>query len=272
MTWYEGIFLGLLQGATEFLPVSSSGHLVMGQALLGVEVPGAGLEVALHVATLLSVLIVYRSRLRALLAGVVRGDRHQLGYAGLLILATVPAAIAGLGFGDFFESLFDRPAVTAVALIVTGCVVWTARRALMREPTRNVCVGSALVVGLAQAVAIVPGISRSGSTVVAALWRGVSPKEAAAFSFLMSLPAVGGAALLKLPDAMSLGGVLSPAGTMATGGMVAPTVLLLAAVTACVTGVAAIRIFRAMLTNRSFHVFAPYLWVVGALFLWFAVP
>lgn len=270
MTWYEALFLGFLQGATEFLPVSSSGHLVMGQALLGVELPGAGLEIALHLATLLSVLIVYRARLRVLLAGLLRGDRDQFGYAGLLILASVPAAVAGLGFGDFFELLFDRPVVTAVALVLTGCVVWTARWALVREPAKTVGVSSALVMGLAQAAAIVPGISRSGSTVVAALWRGLSPSEAAAFSFLMALPAVGGAALLKLPDAMS-GGALSPAGTAATSGMVTPTVLLLAAAAACVTGVAAIRVFRAMLANRSFHVFAPYLWVVGTLFLLFAI-
>lgn len=258
MTWYEGLLLGFVQGVTEFLPVSSSGHLVMGQALLGVRVPGAGLEVALHAATLLSVVIVYRSRLGALVAGTVRGDREQLAYAGLLVLASVPAAIAGLGFGDFLESLFDRPAVTAVALIVTGCVVWTAKRALVRRPAGGIGAPSALVMGLAQAAAIVPGISRSGSTVVAALWRGVSPSEAAAFSFLLSLPAVGGAALLRFPDAISSGGVAPPA-------------LLLSAAAACVTGVAAIRIFQAMLANRSFHVFAPYLWIVGALFLWFAI-
>ena len=258
MTWYEALLLGLVQGATEFLPVSSSGHLVMGQALLDVQVPGAGLEVALHAATLLSVLIVYRARLRALAGGAVRGDREQLGYAGLLILASIPAAIAGLGFGDFLESLFDRPVVTAVALMLTGCVVMTAKRALAREPAKGIGVASALVMGLAQAAAIVPGVSRSGSTVVAALWRGTSPAEAAAFSFLMSIPAVGGAAILKLPDAISSGGV-------------APPVLLLAAATACATGVAAIRLFRAMLANRSFHVFAPYLWVAGALFLWSAI-
>ena len=269
MTWYEGVFLGFLQGATEFLPVSSSGHLVMGQILLGLEVPGMALEVALHFATLLSVLVVYRARVGALLAGVLRRDREQLRYAGLLVLASVPAAIAGVGFGDFFASLFDRAAVTGVALLVTGCVVWTARAALAREPAGRLGVGSALIVGLAQAAAIVPGISRSGATVVAALWRGVDPREAAAFSFLMSVPAVGGAALLKVP-----GLVAGPGGGGAVGGAagvdaVSMAVLGVAAVVACVTGVAAIRAFRAMLASRSLHRFAPYLWAVGAIFLWF---
>ena len=265
MTWYEGVLLGLLQGATEFLPVSSSGHLVMGQSLLGVEVPGAGIEVALHVATLLSVLIVYRSRVWTLITGVARRDSKQLGYAGLLLLASIPAAIAGIGFGDFFESLFDRPGVTAIALIVTGCVVWTARAALARGPDVAIGVRSALLMGIAQAAAIVPGISRSGATVVAGLWHGVRPAEAAAFSFLMSVPAVGGAALLKLPDLAAVGGAGAGAATVTS------PVLLLAGATACATGVAAIRLFRAMLARRSFHVFAPYLWVVGAVFLWFTI-
>lgn len=271
MTWYEGVLLGFLQGATEFLPVSSSGHLVMGQELLGLQVPGMALEVALHVATLVSVVVVYRGRIGALLAGVARGDRAQLRYAGLLVLASVPAAIAGVGFGDFFARLFDSAAVTGVALLVTGCVVWLARGALARGPAGKPGTGTALAMGLAQAAAIVPGISRSGATVVAALWRGVAPREAAAFSFLMSVPAVGGAALLKVPE---LVGGRGDGGAMAGGGsgdVVSMAVLGVAAAVACATGVAAIRAFRAMLESRSLHRFAPYLWTVGALFLWFVI-
>ena len=260
MTWYEAVFLGILQGATEFLPVSSSGHLVMGQTLLGIDVPGAGLETALHAATLLSVVIVYRARIAALLAGVARRDREQLGYAGLLVLASVPAAIAGVGFGGFFESLFDRPWVAGAGLLLSGCVVWTARRALLGEPRGTVGVGAAVAIGLAQAVAVVPGVSRSGTTVVAALWKGVGPAEGAAFSFLMSVVAVGGAALLKLPELVTVGGPVSLP-VLAAGGTAA-----------CATGVVAIRIFRAMLASRSFHVFAPYLWAAGALFLWYTSP
>lgn len=265
MTWYEGVLLGLLQGATEFLPVSSSGHLVMGQTLLGLEVPGMALEVALHVATVLSVVVVYRERIGALLAGVVRGDRARLRYAGLLVLASAPAGIAGGAFGDFFTRLFDSAAVTGVALLVTGCVVWSARGALARSPAGRPGTGAALVMGLAQAVAIVPGISRSGATVVAALWRGVDPREAAAFSFLMSVPAIGGAALLKAPEMVVGWG----AGGAPGADVVSTAALGAAAVVACVTGVAAIRAFRAMLESRSLHRFAPYLWAVGALFLWF---
>ena len=269
MTWYEGIVLGLLQGATEFLPVSSSGHLVMGQTLLGLEVPGMGFEVALHVATLVSVVVAYRVRIGVLLAGVGRRDREQMRYAGLLVLASVPAAIAGIGFGDFFASLFDSAAVTGVALLVTGCVVWSARGALARGPAGKPGIGTALLMGLAQAAAIVPGISRSGATVVAALWRGVDAREAAAFAFLMSVPAVAGAALLKVPELVSgRGGGGVAAEAAGASAAVSVAVLGVAAAVACVTGVAAIRAFRAMLASRSLHRFAPYLWVVGAAFLW----
>lgn len=257
MTLYEAALLGILQGATEFLPVSSSGHLVMGQTLLGIELPGAGFETALHAATLLSVVIVYRARIGALLAGIVRGEGEQLGYGGLLLLASVPAAIAGVGFGGFFESLFDRPWIAGAGLVVSGCVVWMARGALARGPRGGMRAGTALAVGVAQAAAIVPGVSRSGATVVAALWKGVDPAEAAAFSFLMSVVAVGGAALLKLPEVVS------------ASGPVALPPLAVASAAACAAGVLAIRLFRAMLERRSFHVFAPYLWVAGAVFLWY---
>lgn len=257
MTWYESVLLGFLQGATEFLPVSSSGHLVMGQAFLGVEQPGIGLEIVLHVATLASVLTVYRARIGALAAGVARGDRDHVRYAGLLVLASVPAGVAGVAFGGFFESLFDSLLLTGAALVFTGCVLWTARRALARSPSASPDAGAALTMGLAQVLAIVPGVSRSGTTVVAGLWRGVAPAEAAAFSFLMSVPAVSGAALLKLPDAVD-------------AGFSASSSTWIAAAVACGTGVVAIRTFHAVLERRAFHRFAPYLWAAGAALLWYA--
>ena len=255
MTWWEGVFLGFLQGATEFLPVSSSGHLVMGQTVLGIALPGLGFEVALHVATLLSVLVVYRVRIVQLGRGVLTGDRGALGYAGLIVLASIPAALVGFGFESSFDLLFDLPWVTGVALIVTGFILWSSRAALHREPDGQPGVADAILMGVAQALAIVPGISRSGATVVAGLWKGVEPEEAAAFSFLMSIPAIAGAALLKLPELRSGG----------TGAE--PPVVLLGALVAGVTGVLAIRTFVAMLRHRSFFRFAPYVWVVGLLFL-----
>lgn len=256
MSFWEAVVLGALQGASEFLPVSSSGHLVMGQALLGLDLPGILFEVVVHVATLASVLVAYRVRLFELIRGALL-DRSADAwrYIGCLALGTLPVAVIGLAFGDRIESLFSSPAVVGVALMVTGVILLSSRWALRRSLETDLGLRIALVIGLAQCLALVPGISRSGTTVVTALWLGVAPVHAAAFSFLLSIPAIGGAAVLSLPD---LGQGAATIG--------AP-VLITAAVVAGAVGVLAIRTFVAMLKNRSFPAFAGYCVAVGALFL-----
>lgn len=266
MTLLEGLILGFVQGFTEFLPVSSSGHLVIGQTVLGISTSGVLFEVAVHVATLASVLVVYRNRVGRLVTGALRGDPAAWRYVGLLVVATIPAAVIGLLFGSRVEALFESPVTVGVALLVTGCVLWSTRWA---SPSANPpasdtevwsgapSVGAALVMGVAQAFALVPGISRSGSTVVAALWAGVEVREAAAFSFLMAIPAITGAAILQIPEVT--GGRLGPGtGALVAGGLMAG-----------VTGIAAIRIFIAMLKGGSFHRFGIYCWLAGGAFLLF---
>jgi undecaprenyl-diphosphatase len=254
MTPFEAIVLGIVQGATEFLPVSSSGHLVIFQEILDVRAPGVVFEVAVHVATLLSILVVYRTRVGDLAVGAVRRDPAAWHYLGLLVVATIPAAFIGLLFEDSIEAVFESPAASGVALLVTGLILWTSRWALPQARGVMPTWTAALLIGVAQAFAIMPGISRSGSTVVAALWLGVAPREAAAFSFLMAVPAIAGAAVLQIGDLDVAAGL----GPMALG---------LGSVFAAVTGVLAIRTFVAMLARESFHLFAPYCWTMGALFL-----
>lgn len=258
MNAWEALFLGVVQGATEFLPVSSSGHLVISQQLLGIRISGVVFEVVVHLATLVSILLVYRRRVGALVRGTVTGDAGSLRYLGLLVLATLPAAFIGLLFEDPIEALFESPVVPGVALLVTGCILWTARWAVDRTERPAPSPVSAVLIGVAQACALVPGISRSGSTVVSALWLKVDPEEAAAFSFLMAVPAIGGAAILQLPQLGAAGGP-------------GAVPLLVGGVAAALTGVLAIRTFVAMLARRSFHLFAPYCWTVGTLYLlWIA--
>jgi undecaprenyl-diphosphatase len=247
------IILGLVQGLSEFLPISSSGHLVMAQWLLDVPAPGVVVEVVLHLATLLSVAIVYRAALARLATGSLRGDREQLRYLGLLAIASVPAAIVGLGFESAIEAAFDRPELTGALLLVTGAILWSTRG--RGGGAEDVTAGRALVMGVAQAVAILPGISRSGTTIAAALWGRVDAERAAEFSFLMSLPAVGGAALLKLPDiGRSFAG---PGATPLAAGFVV----------SLIAGVAAIKSLVWLVRRRAFHAFALYVWPVGLLFL-----
>ena len=279
MNVWEAVFLGALQGATEFFPVSSSGHLVVGQTLLGLEIPGVQFEVAVHVATLVSVLVIYRVRLIELLFGTLRRDGDVWRYVGLLALATLPAGIVGVFFGDAIEVLFESPFVPATAFLVTGAILWSTRRVLGRELGREFGHelgrelgqelgqeleredwkkpgwGVALLIGLAQAFALVPGISRSGTTVAMALWLGVDAEEAAEFSFLMAIPAIAGAALLQMPDLASQGLTLSG------------TALAAGSIVAAITGILAIKAFVALLVRKTFHRFAIYCWALGLGFL-----
>jgi undecaprenyl-diphosphatase len=252
---WEALVLGVVQGATEFLPVSSSGHLVVGQTLLGVEAPGVSFEIVVHLATLLSVLVVYRERVLRLMAGALRREREAWGYVGLLALATVPAGIVGVLFKDSIEALFDDPRATGIAFMVTGVILWSTRPALARQPDRPPGVRDAVWMGLAQALALVPGISRSGSTVTAGLWSRVDPTEAAAFSFLMSVPAISGAAILQIPDLTTEAGAVGLAALVVGG------------IAAAVTGVLAIRTFVVLLEKRAFHHFAIYVALLGIGFL-----
>lgn len=255
MSVWESLILGIVQGATEFLPVSSSGHLVIVQTVLGVEVAGVLFEVAVHVATLLSILMVYRQRVTTLAGGVLVRDPDAIQYVLLLVVATIPAGLLGVFGGDFIEGLFDKPATPGIALLVTGGFLWTTRGAIKRAVDERPGWGAAFLIGLAQAGALVPGISRAGATVVAALWLGIRAKEAAAFSFLMAVPVIAGAGVLQIPEIQ--GGIRDIG--------VAP--LLVGSVAAAITGVLAIRTFVAVLARESFHFFAPYCWAVGAAFL-----
>jgi len=192
----EALILGIVQGLTEFLPVSSSGHLVLGGTLLGVTSPGAGFEVLAHSGTLLAILIHYRRDLGAMAVSLLTFKRDEhFRLAFLILLGSIPAAAIGLGFSDRLEALFDAPVLAATMLLVTGLILLSLKfakpgNAEVRWPT-------ALLIGVAQAVAIIPGISRSGSTIVTGIHAGVDRARAARFSFLLAIPALGGATLLK---------------------------------------------------------------------------
>ena len=255
MTFFEAILLGVIQGVTEFLPVSSSGHLVIAQALMGIDLPGVLFEINVHLATLCAVCWVYRKALLRLLGGAVRGDRSSLGYIGLLALATVPAGLVGVGLGDVLEPVFERPSIAAALLLVTGGLVWSIRVFAPRARSESPSIPKAIGVGIAQAVAILPGISRSGSTLAVGTALGVDATRMAEFSFLLSIPAIGGAAILQIPE-------------MAEGGRaIGPLPLVAGFIAAAVSGVIAIRIFLAMLERKTFHRFAYYCWIVGVAYL-----
>ena len=255
----DGLLLGLVQGLTEFLPISSSGHLLLAEDLLGFRPQGLYFEVGLHVATLLSVVVAYRVRLLDLSSGLLRLDRQAWRYAALLVIASIPAAIAGLGFRDVFASAFDTGPMLGVAFLVTAAVLWSTR--WTREGPKGVSptIGMVLVIGLAQAIAIMPAISRSGMTIAAALWLGIPPVAAAEFSFLLAVIAIGGSGLMEvshLPGGVDL---LAPG-------------LLFAFIAALLSGIWAIRLLVRLLDRGRFHAFAWYCGSLGLLSLvWYGL-
>jgi undecaprenyl-diphosphatase len=261
MTFIDAILLGGLQGATEFLPVSSSGHLVLAQHLLGdFQQPGVLFDVLLHLGTMIAVVMYFWNDLVGLISSLWRRDetaprqRHML---SLLIAGSVPTAVIGLLFKDFFIGLFDRPALVCVMLLVTGSLLWLAERLRSRAPARlEMTYVDSIVVGTVQGCAIIPGISRSGSTIAALLLRGVDGETAARFSFLLALPAVLGAALLSLKDLDSVAvSEIMP--------------YLAGTITALVTGLLCIHMLMGVIRRRRLHWFAVYCWMAGGLGLFF---
>lgn len=273
MHYWEAIVLGLIQGLTEFLPVSSSGHLVLAQNLLGVNSAGVILEVALHLGTVLSVIIVYWRDVVGLFRGFFSLLSNPAGkrlspeldgyrrFVLMLVIGSIPTAILGFGLQPVFDRLFDSQLAVGCFLIVTGAVLWLISRLRPgRRGLKQMRIKDALLVGLAQGLAIAPGLSRSGMTISSGLSRGLTRETATRFSFLLSLPAIGGAALLQLKDVLDQTAVLGDVRMLAVG-----------FVSAVVAGILAIKLVVGLLKHGRLQYFAYYVWVVGLLAIWKAI-
>ena len=193
----DSIILGIIQGLTEFLPVSSSGHLVLFGKLLNHQEEGNLFEVLLHFGTLVATIIVFRTHIMDLVKGIFSGDSKSKSLGINIVIASIPTAIIGLLFEDFMESLFDSPLLVSCALIFTGIILMSTK--FVKGETKDLTWKMALIIGFAQAMAITPGISRSGSTIAIALLIGLSRKEAGNFSFLISIPVIGGVTFSENP-------------------------------------------------------------------------
>lgn len=270
MRIWEVVILGLLQGFTEFLPVSSSGHLVVAQDVLNVSNPGVVLELVLHLGTLVSVFIVFWPDIIGLIRGFFslllsptgrRPMTRELAtyrkLVVLLLIGIIPTALFGLLLEPFFEQLFSSVTAVGIALLLTGIVLFSISR--MRTGKRDL--GQmrfldAIVVGVAQGCAIVPGLSRSGMTISSALARGLNRDTATRFSFLISIPTIAGAALLKMDDIINL--------SMSEQG----SILLLGFIVAAISGVIAIKVLVKLLKEGKLQVFAFYVWALGIFVIW----
>lgn len=257
MELWEAILLGIVQGLTEFLPVSSSGHLELGKALLGIDEGGLAFSVVVHGATALSTIVVFRKDILGLVTGLARSGaqgRESRRFAGLVLLSMVPLAFVYVLFMDEIEARLDGSltAVGAALLVTAAMLFWAQRRGRSGAAVGPI---QALVIGCAQAVAVLPGISRSGATISTALLLGVGREEAARFSFLMVLPPILGATALEVLDLMD------PA--LAAETPVSPIALGLAAIAAFISGWWACKTMIALVKRNGFNGFAVYCTVAG---------
>lgn len=261
------LLLGIVQGLTEFLPVSSSGHLVLFQHLFGLTQPEVFFDICLHIGTLLAIVMVFRRelghmvltliRLPALLkkagsAGKLYETDEDIRLMTLIVIGTIPTGMIGLLLKPIAADLFSNIWIVGVMLVVTGTLLWLTRRA----PEKGRLIGTlhlkdALIIGLVQGVAIIPGISRSGSTICIALLMGIDRETAGRYSFLLSIPAILGALVLGM-DSSDIG-----------DSSASPAVILFGTIVAALAGYLALVVLLRMIRKGKLSVFAPYCWGVG---------
>jgi len=256
-TIFQSFVLGAIQGLAEFLPVSSSAHLSLAPWAFGWEEPGLAFDVALHVGTLVALLGYFRKEWIALIRAAVsivtqrKVETPEQQRVVFLVIATIPGAIAGLLLEKQAETIFRAPALTAVALMIMGAILWVVDSSAQRTRQLNdMTWRDALTIGCAQALALIPGVSRSGATITAARALKLDRANAATFSFMMSMPIIAAAAILKVPKALHETGV-TPS-------------LMVGVATATVSSAIAISILLRFVRTRGFGVFAIYRLALGA--------
>lgn len=256
----EAILLGIIQGLTEFLPVSSSGHIELGKAILGVEMKDPLLfSIVVHGATALSTIVIFRKDIAGIFADLLKFQWNEgTRFASMIVLSMIPVGIVGVLFEDQIEAFFDgQILLVGCTLLLTGILLYLTTKAA--EQQKKVTHKSALIIGLSQAIAILPGISRSGSTIATALLLGINKEKAARFSFLMVLPPIMGALLIKLKK--YVGG--DPADVV--GSDLSTMVLAVGFLAAFLSGLAACKWMIKIVKQSKLQYFAYYCFVVGTI-------
>lgn len=260
------VILGLVQGLTEFLPVSSSGHLVIVQYFLNLEIPGVAFEIFVHFGTLLAVIFLFRHDIKTIIISFCKSLKKlykreifleyirknpQTKFGWLLFISTMPGALIGYYFRSTFEKLFGNPAITSLMLAVTGICLFFTDKYLIKgsKNIKEITIIDAIYIGFAQALAIIPGISRSGFTIMVALGRNIEREFAAKYSFILSVPIIIGATVFEIEEIFNLN--------------ISIKLLFFSGLTAFLSGYWAMLFFIKMLVNFKLRIFSYYLWIVG---------
>lgn len=255
VTFIEVFILAVVQGLTEWLPISSSGHLVITQKALGLNLPLI-YSVMLHFGTLIVVLTVFRKDILEIIKAVAKRDfeTEEGKLALFIVVGSVPIAFTGFVFHDFFESLFSNLPAVGLALLITGFMLFFSEK---RIGNRKMGILDSLLIGLVQAIAIIPGISRSGATISTGLLRKIDKATAFKYSFLLSAPAIAGATVMESKE-LVVGNIdLIP--------------LLLGTIVSMIVGYASLKILKKIVMNQKFHMFAYYCWTVGLAIILFTI-
>lgn len=260
MSIIQAIILGLVQGLTEFIPVSSSGHLILAHHFLDVNENGLAFDIALHIGTLCALLIYFRNDIWQLGRSIfIKSEQTKLAY--MLMAATIPAVISGLLLEKAAESAFRSARLVAINFIIVSFVMlfaewWYKNRMPKKTTLKNIRPRQALVMGLAQAVSIVPGVSRSGSTILTGLFTGLDRMAATRFAFLLGIPITAGAILKVLTEGSTLQTISSE-----------KTLFIVGIITAFLSGLGAIVFMLRYLSKHSLNIFAYYRLAVGVFIL-----
>lgn len=250
MNSFQAIFLGLIQGLTEFIPVSSSGHLVIAQSFFNIKEDQILFNVILHIGTLIPIFIIFWQDIKDMIL-FKKEKRKETFY---ILLAIIPTGIIGVLFEDFFENLFANAYLTALMLILTGLILYITEKIEGGfKEVEELKIWQPLLVGLAQGAAIIPGISRSGSTIAASLFQGLNREAAARFSFLMSIPVIGGAGFLQFLKVVEAGSFNLDL-----------KIVILGFLAAVISGYLAIKILLKVLAEKKLNYFSYYCWFVAA--------
>ena len=263
----QSVMLGIIQGLTEFLPVSSSGHLVLLQNLFGIREPELLFDISLHLGTLLAVFIVFYKEILRILQTLLRlpalikssgnlksvfADNEEIRIFALILIGSIPTAILGILFHKIADQIFGAVWIVGVMLLVTGTLLWFTRQMSDEgRPLIKVSIRDALMIGLIQGMAIMPGISRSGATISMALFLGMNREVAGRYSFLLSIPAILGAMILSLNSTIIQTDI-------------PVRIILLGTVTAAIVGYIGLKILLRLVKQGHLYYFAPYCWLLGA--------
>lgn len=255
VTEIDILILALIQGLTEWLPISSSGHLVIMEKILGLNLP-LMYNITLHIGTLIVVLTFFRKDVKDIIKAIISLNfKSEEGKFGIfIIIGSIPIAISGFLFYDFFKSLFSNLLAVGFALLITGCVLFFSEKRIGYRKMQNF---DSLIIGLTQAITIIPGISRSGLTISAALLRKIDKTITFRYSFLLSVPAILGATLIDLKEF-----------TVMNADVI---LLLLGVLTSMIVGYVSLILLRRLVLNGKIHFFAYYCWTIGIVIILFII-